>query len=253
MTGNPHPPRPGGAVPAAGPRDAGKSGPAPEVPLSDARGGAGPELAASVPIRVLIADDHAVVRDGLAAVLELQPDITVAGQAGDGEQAVARFRELAPDVALMDLAMPKLDGVQAIAAIRREFPAARIVVLTTYGGDENVYRALESGARGFLLKDCSSAELADAVRAVHAGGVHVSAQAASRLAARAGTGPALSPRELEVLQLIATGKSNKEIGAQLFISEGTVKTHVLSIHDKLGVRDRTEAVVTAIRRGIVRL
>lgn len=204
-------------------------------------------------IRVLIVDDHAVVRDGLAAVLDLQPDLTVVGQAGSGGEAVERFRELRPDVTLMDLSMPEGDGVEAIAAIRREFPQARIVVLTTYDGDERIHRALGSGAKGYLLKDCSTAELVAAVREVHAGNAHVSAQAASRLAARATGGPALSRREVEVLQLVAAGRSNREIGAQLFISEGTVKTHLLSIHEKLGVRDRTEAVVVAMKRGILQL
>jgi two-component system NarL family response regulator len=203
------------------------------------------------PIRILIADDHAVVRDGLAAVLDYQPDMTVVGHARDGREAVEQFRELKPGVAIMDLAMPVMDGVQAIGAIRDEFPDARIVVLTTYDGDEGIFRALENGAKGYLLKDCSTADLLDAVRTVHTGGTHVSVHAASQLAARAMGGRSLSPREIEVLQRIAEGKSNKEIAALLFISEGTVKTHVLSIHEKLGVSDRTEAVVTAIKRGIL--
>src|SRR5580704_2690338 len=178
------------------------------------------------PIRILIADDHAVVRDGLAAVLEFQPDMTVVGHAKNGREAVTRFRELKPDVALMDLAMPELDGGGAILAIRGEFPDARILVLTTYGGDESVFRALENGAKGYLLKDCSTADLLEAIRAIHSGGAHVSAYAGARLAERAMGGAALSTREIEVLNLIAAGKSNKEIGTLLFISEGTVKTHV---------------------------
>ncbi len=204
-------------------------------------------------IRVLIADDHAVVRDGLAAVLGFQTDIAVVGLAKNGREAVDAYRDLKPDVVIMDLAMPEMDGVEAIAAIRAEFPDARIVVLTTYDGDENIFRALEKGAKGYLLKDSSTNDLLDAVRTVASGGTHVSAQAASQLANRAMAGPSLSPREMEVLKLIAAGKSNKEIGALLFISEGTVKTHVLSIHDKLGVRDRTDAVVTAVKRGMLRL
>ncbi|HEV3200896.1 MAG TPA: response regulator transcription factor [Bryobacteraceae bacterium] len=205
------------------------------------------------PIRILIADDHAVVRDGLAAVLEFQSDMTVVAHARDGLEAVAKFREAAPDITLMDLAMPGSDGVQAILTIREGFPEARIIVLTTYDGDENIFRALENGARGYLLKDCSTNDLLSAIRTVHAGGTHVSARAAARLVERTMAGPSLTPREIEVLEQIALGKSNKEIAALLFISEGTVKTHVLSIHEKLDVRDRTGAVVAAIKRGILRV
>jgi DNA-binding NarL/FixJ family response regulator len=204
-------------------------------------------------IKVLIADDHAVVRDGLGAVIAFEPGMNVVGHAANGREAVQRYRELKPDVALMDLAMPLMDGVAAITAICAEFRDARILVLTTYDGDENVFRALENGAKGYLLKDCSTADLLDAIRKIHAGGTHVSARAASRLAERAMGGAALSAREIEVLQLVAGGKSNKEIAGLLFISEGTVKTHVLSIHEKLGVTDRTDAVVTAIKRGILRV
>lgn len=204
-------------------------------------------------IRVLIADDHAVVRDGLAAVIAFEADMQIVGHAANGREAVQRYRELKPDVTLMDLAMPEMDGVAAILAIRAEFPEARILVLTTYDGDENVFRALENGAKGYLLKDCSMADLLDGIRKIHAGGTQVSDRAASRLAERAMKGAALTSREIEVLKLIAAGKSNKEVAGLLFISEGTVKTHVLSIHGKLGVTDRTEAVVTAIKRGILRI
>jgi two-component system NarL family response regulator len=204
-------------------------------------------------IRILIAEDHAVVRDGLAAVLKFEPDMTVVGLANNGLEAVAQFRELKPDVVLMDLAMPELDGAGAILAIRGEFPDARILVLTTYDNDESVFRALENGAQGYLLKDCSTAELLSAIRKIGSGGTHVSERAAARLAERAMAGGPLSAREIEVLKWIAEGKSNKEIATLLFISEGTVKTHVLSIHEKLGVGDRTEAVVTAIKRGILRV
>lgn len=207
----------------------------------------------SDPIRILIADDHEVMRDGLAAVLESEPDITIAGQAENGRQAVEKFHELKPDLVLMDLAMPEMDGVEAILEIRRGSPDALIVVLTTYDGDEDVFRALESGAKGYLLKDCSTEDLVGAIRKIAAGGTHVSEHASAQLAGRAMAGAAVSPREVEVLRLIAAGKSNKEIASLLFISEGTVKTHVINIHNKLGVRDRTEAVVTAIRRGILRL
>ncbi|HEV8412294.1 MAG TPA: response regulator transcription factor [Bryobacteraceae bacterium] len=204
-------------------------------------------------IRILIAEDHAVVRDGLAAVLKFEPDMTVVGLANNGLEAVAQFRELKPDVVLMDLAMPELDGAGAILAIRGEFPDAGILVLTTYDNDESVFRALENGAQGYLLKDCSTAELLSAIRKIGSGGTHVSERAAARLAERAMAGGPLSAREIEVLKWIAEGKSNKEIATLLFISEGTVKTHVLSIHEKLGVGDRTEAVVTAIKRGILRV
>ena len=204
-------------------------------------------------IRILIAEDHSVVREGLASVLDFERDMTVVGHAKDGREAVTRFRELKPDIVLMDLAMPELDGVGAIAAIRKESPDARILVLTTYDGDENVFRALENGAQGYLLKDCSTADLLAAIRKVHSGRTHVSERAAARLAERAIAGAALSVREVEVLKWIAAGKSNKEIAALLFVSEGTVKTHVLNIHHKLGVDDRTEAVVVAIRRGILKL
>ena len=194
-----------------------------------------------------------MVRDGLASVLDFQPDMAVAGHARNGRESVVRFRELRPDIVLMDLAMPVLDGVAAIAAIRADFPDARVLVLTTYDGDESVFRALENGARGYLLKDCSTADLLAAIRTVHAGGTHVSERAASRLAERAMAGGGLSPREIEVLKLVAAGKSNKEIAALLFVSEGTVKTHVLNIHQKLGVTDRTEAVVVAIKRRILQV
>jgi DNA-binding NarL/FixJ family response regulator len=204
-------------------------------------------------IRVLIAENHAVVRDGLAAVLNFELDVAVVGLAKNGREAVTQFRQLNPDVVLMDLAMPELDGAGAILAIRGEFPGARILVLTTYDNDESVFRALENGAQGYLLKDCSTTELLAAIRKIHLGGTHVSERAAARLAERAMAGGPLSPREIEVLKWIAEGKSNKEIATLLFISEGTVKTHVLSIHEKLGVGDRTEAVVTAIKRGILRV
>jgi two-component system, NarL family, response regulator len=205
------------------------------------------------PIRVLIAEDHAIVRDGLTSVLDFESDMSVVGHAKNGHEAVVRFRELKPDVVLMDLAMPEMDGVAAISAIHSEFPDARILVLTTYDGDETVFRALEKGAKGYLLKDCTTPDLLAAIRKVHAGGAHVSERAAARLAERAIAGAALSPREIEVLKLIASGKSNKEIAGLLFVSEGTVKTHVINIHHKLGVDDRTEAVVVAIKRGILQI
>jgi DNA-binding NarL/FixJ family response regulator len=204
-------------------------------------------------IRILLADDHAIVREGFAAILRSQPDIEVVGQAADGNAAVAWFRKLHPDLLLVDLRMPGLSGVEVITAIRTEDPAARAIVLTTFDGDEDIFRALEAGARGYLLKDSSTAELLDAIHIVHAGERRVPPEVAARLVERASSGPALSPREIEVLRLIAAGKTNKEIASALFISEGTVKTHVNSIHEKLGVRDRTEAVMTALRRGILHM
>jgi two-component system NarL family response regulator len=204
-------------------------------------------------IRVLLADDHTVVREGFAAILGYQPGMEVAGQAADGHAAVELYRKLRPDVLLVDLRMPGLGGVEVLAAIRAEDPGVRAIVLTTFDGDEDIFRALEAGARGYLLKDCSTGELLEAIRAVHAGGRRVPPEVAARLVERASAGPALSGREVEVLGLVAAGKTNKEIAAALFISEGTVKTHVNNIHEKLGVRDRTEAVTTALRRGILHL
>jgi two-component system, NarL family, response regulator len=205
------------------------------------------------PIRVLLAEDHEVVRDGLAAIIDYQADMTVVGHACNGEEAVERFAELQPDITLMDLRMPGMGGAPAIEAIRKKFGDARIIVLTTYDGDENIYRALKAGARGYLLKDSGKDDLLSAIRAVHEGRSYVPPEIATRLVTRTQAGAPLTTREIEVLQLMAKGKSNKEIGAALFISEGTVKTHVNSIHEKLGVSDRTEAVIVALKRGIIDL
>jgi two-component system, NarL family, response regulator len=205
------------------------------------------------PIRVLLAEDHEVVRDGLAAIIDYQSDMTVVGHASNGEEAVERFAELQPDITLMDLRMPGMGGALAIEVIRKKFGDARIIVLTTYDGDENIYRALKAGARGYLLKDSGKDDLLSAIRAVHEGRSYVPPEIATRLVTRTQAGAPLTTREIEVLQLIAEGKSNKEIGAALFISEGTVKTHVNSIHEKLSVSDRTEAVIVALKRGIIHL
>ncbi|HEX6605668.1 MAG TPA: response regulator transcription factor [Chloroflexia bacterium] len=204
-------------------------------------------------IRVLIADDHPVVREGVAAMIERRPDMTVVGEAATGREAVAAYRAAQPDVVLMDLRMPDMTGVEAIGAIRGEFPGARIIVLTTYDGDEDIYRGLQAGARAYLLKDAPRDDLLDAIRAVHAGQSRIPPAVAARLAERVLAGPELTARELEVLQGIVAGRSNKEIGAALGISEGTVKAHVNSILGKLGVADRTQAVTTALQRGIVHL
>jgi DNA-binding NarL/FixJ family response regulator len=203
-------------------------------------------------IRIMVVEDHHVVRQGLVALLKGTPDMEVIAEAQDGAQAVERFRQHRPDITLMDLRMPNLGGAQATEAIRKEFPQARIIVLTTYDGDEDIYRAIQAGARGYLLKDMFGEELMEAIRAVHAGKSRIPAAVAERLADRMG-GPNLTARELSVLQLIVKGKSNKEIADELGIFESTVKTHVNNILSKLDVNDRTQAATTALQRGIVHL
>jgi DNA-binding NarL/FixJ family response regulator len=199
-------------------------------------------------IRILIADDHPVVRAGVAGMLASQPDFEVVGEAVDGEEALERARRLKPDVVLMDLRMPVVDGVHAIRNIRAELPAARVIVLTTYDTDADILLAIEAGAAGYLLKDAPREELFRGVRAAARGDRAL----APAIAARADRS-ALSGRELEVLQRVAAGASNKEIGAGLSISEATVKSHLIHIYQKLGVSDRTAAVTTALDRGIIRL
>lgn len=203
-------------------------------------------------IRVMIVDDHPVVRSGLRSMLGTESDLAVAGEAENGQEAIRRFRELTPDVTLMDLRMPGMSGVATIEAIRAEFPNARMIVLSTFDTDEDVYRAVRAGAQGYLLKEAYLHELVDAIRTVHAGGRRIPSAIAERLAERM-TSPELSPRELEVLHLVVRGESNKRIAAALNISEATVKGHVNNIFIKLGVSDRTEAAMTALQRGIVQL
>ena len=203
-------------------------------------------------IRILIADDHGVVREGLASVIARNADMTVVAEASNGREAVDLWKKHRPDVTLLDLRMPQLDGVDAIEAIRADDENARIIVLTTFDGDEYIYRAIRAGAKGYLLKDVPREALMDCVRRVHAGQTCVPVHLAAKLAERV-SGEALSTREIEVLQRIAAGKSNKEIGAELFISEGTVKAHVKGIFTKLGVVSRTAAIATAQRRGIIQL
>lgn len=203
-------------------------------------------------IRVLIVDDHPVVREGLAAMINRRPDMEVVAEAVNGREAVELCRRHRPDVTLMDLRMPVMGGVEATQAIRREFSEARIIVLTTYDGDQDIYRALQAGARAYLLKDAPREELLEAIRAVHAGQRHLPPLVAGRLADHL-AGNDLTAREQEVLELIAAGKSNREIGADLSITESTVKVHVNNILGKLGVHDRTQAVTTALQRGIVHL
>lgn len=203
-------------------------------------------------IRVLIVDDHAIVRQGVAAMLENEPDMTVVGQAGDGQEAIAQYRQLQPDVTLMDLRMPNMSGVDATAAICAEFAQARIIVLTTYDGDEDIYRGLHTGAKGYLLKDAEPAELINAIHVVHNGQQYIPSDVGAKLVQRMNN-PELSDRELEVLHLMVQGLSNQEIGRSLNIAESTVKFHVNRVLSKLGVSDRTQAVVTALKRGIAKL
>ncbi|HYE14802.1 MAG TPA: response regulator transcription factor [Pyrinomonadaceae bacterium] len=203
-------------------------------------------------ISIVVIDDQAVVRQGFVSLINTVPDMEVVAEGTNGQQAVELYRKHRPDVVLMDLRMPVMGGVEAIKAIRREFPSAHVIVLTTYDGDEDIYRSLQAGAQGYLLKDMFFEELEDAIRAVNAGGRRIPGVVAERLAERMG-GSDLTGRELEVLELIVAGQSNKEIGASLRISEATVKSHINSILSKLGVADRTQAATTALQRGLVHL
>ena len=207
---------------------------------------------ATRPVRLLVVDDHHIVRQGLIALLSTVPEMEVVAEASDGKQALELYRRHQPDVTLMDLRMNSMNGVETTRAIRAEFPNARIIVLTTFDGDEDIYRALQAGARGYLLKGMDTEELLAAIRTVHSGKSRIPAPVAERLAERMNT-PALTERETEVLRLIVGGNSNKEIAAALFISEATVKTHINSLLSKLGVTDRTQAATTALQRGIVHL
>ncbi|MCW5313048.1 response regulator [Nostoc sp. KVJ3] len=209
-------------------------------------------MSQSTTIRVLIVDDHAIVRKGLATIINRDPEMTVIAQAEDGQQAIEAFREYQPDVTLMDLRMPKMGGVEAIMVICAEFKQARIVVLTTYDGDEDIYRGLQAGAQGYLLKDSKLGELLNAIRAINNGQKYIPPEVGAKLLQRM-TNPELSDRELEVLRLMAQGMGNQEIGTALSIGESTVKSHVNRILSKLGVSDRTQAVITAVKRGIVSL
>jgi two-component system, NarL family, response regulator LiaR len=209
-------------------------------------------------IRVLIADDHAVVRQGLRTFLDLQEDVEVVAEAADGEAAVAEAWRTAPDVVLLDLAMPRLDGVAALPRLREAAPAARVIVLTSFGEDERLFAALRAGAAGFLLKDVEPAELVRAIRTAHAGQAPLSPAVAARMVEEIAHGgdrtpqvDELTPRELEVLRLIAGGRSNKRIALELGVAEKTVKTHVSHVLAKLGLSDRTQAALYAVREGLV--
>lgn len=203
-------------------------------------------------IRVLAVDDHAIVRDGIAKLVGTQSDMELVAEASDGREAIEQFRKHHPDVTLMDLQMPNMCGIDAINAIRSEFPEARIVVLTTYAGDVQVKRALLTGAQGYLLKGLLRKELLETIRAVHGGQKRLTAEIAAEIAQHA-MDSALTPREISVLKLIAGGNANKEIAAQLHISEESVKGYVKNILQKLGVNDRTHAVTIGLKRGIIDL
>jgi two-component system NarL family response regulator len=203
-------------------------------------------------IRILVAEDHLVARVGVTTIVNLQQDMAVVAEACNGQQAVELYRQYQPDVALLDLRMPVMTGVEAALAIRKEFPHARLIALTTYGGDEDIRRALAAGVQAYLTKDVLHDELLKAIRAVHAGQTYLPAGVAAALAAQMPR-PDLSAREVQVLELIVQGLANKQIAYALSIAEHTVKNHVKSILSKLGVQDRTQAATAAIQRGIIHL
>ena len=203
-------------------------------------------------IRILVVDDHHVVRQGLVALLNIMPDIEVVGEASDGLQAIELYRTLHPDITLMDLQLPKLGGVDAILKIRNDAPEARFIVLTTFDGDEDIFRALKAGAKAYLLKGMTLEELLSTIQAVHSGKTRISPAIAEKLAERMNS-HALTARELSVLERIVAGRANKQIASDLDISEATVKSHINSLLSKLGVSDRTHAATVALQRGIVHL
>src|SRR5215468_5812481 len=202
------------------------------------------------PIRILTVDDHPLFRNGIASLLATQPDMSLVAEASNGREAIQQFREYRPDITLMDLQMPEMNRLDALSAIRGEFPEARIIMLTTYTGDVQILRAMQVGARAYLLKNLLDKELLGTIRAVHAGKKALSAEASFELAEHA-TDEALTPAEVEVLRLIAAGNANKQIAAQLNITEETVKGRVKNILSKLGANDRTHAAMIGVKRGII--
>ncbi|RRN63877.1 response regulator transcription factor [Caulobacter sp. 602-1] len=204
------------------------------------------------PIRVMIVDDHPMLRDGVVGSIKRQPDMIVAAEVGDGAAAIAAIDQANPDVVLMDLQMPGIDGVEAIQTISRKHPKVRILVLTTYFGDAKALRALKAGASGYLLKSAMRTDLIEAIRSVHSGGRHIPPEVAAQIAVHA-IGEAPTEREIEILALVAAGNPNKQIARRLGISEDTVKAHLKRIFAKLGVADRTHAVTVAAKRGIIEL
>jgi two-component system NarL family response regulator len=209
-------------------------------------------VTATSPIRILIAEDHLIARVGLVTILNEQPDMTVVAEATNGQQAVALYRKLRPDVVLMDVRMPVMNGFEAAHAIRAEFPEARILTLSTFSGDEDVHRAFMEGVQAYLKKDIQHDELIEAIRAVHSGHMYLPVPIAASIAAQLPR-PDLSARELEVLRLVVQGLSNKQVAFTLSIAEYTAKNHIKNILAKLGVGDRTQAATAAIQRGIIHL